>query len=158
MCSYTAAAVVLTKPQSMLPEISARRAGKPYAPFGRFTVDILAEHLPLTNNASVNQPRYATTSILSTPKDAATYFASLGQNFYIDWAERKILLIFDTMDPLKGYEIPLWLFVTVIASMASSLAFVLVVEFSLEDKFKRSLHWMLSKELEPSKAPMLRTF
>ncbi|KAF9974201.1 hypothetical protein BGZ75_000914, partial [Mortierella antarctica] len=161
MCSYTTVASTLTKPQPMLPEVSALRAGKPYVPYALFTVDIVAEHLPLTNSASSGQPRYATTSIMNSTKDAATYFASLGQNFNIDWTERKILLIFETTDPLKGYDIPLWLFAAVIASMAGSLALVLVVEFSLEDRFKRSLHWMVSKELEPTlgrKAPTLMQF
>ncbi|CAO3573783.1 unnamed protein product [Mortierella alpina] len=161
MCSYTTAAATLIKPQSMLPAISARRAGKPYTPYSLYTVDIMAEHLPLTNSVGSGQPRYVTTSILAASKEAATYFASLGQNFYIDWTERKILLIFETIDPLKGYEIPLWLFATVIASMAGSLALVLVVEFSMEDKFKRSLQWMVSKELAPSrgqKAPMLMEY
>ncbi|KAF9964827.1 hypothetical protein BGZ70_005860 [Mortierella alpina] len=164
MCSYTTAAATLTKPQSMLPEFFARRAGKPYAPYARYalyTVDILAEHLPLANSVGSGQPRYATASILAASREAATYFASLGQNFYIDWTERKILLIFETIDPLKGYEIPLWLFATVIAAMVGSLALVLTVEFSMEDKFKRSLQWMVSEELASSqgqKAPMLMEY
>ncbi|KAF9278406.1 hypothetical protein BGZ68_008594 [Mortierella alpina] len=162
MCAFTTTAATLTKAQKMLPEISARRAGKPYAPYDLFTVDIIAEHLPLTNNnASLSQSWYAMTTILNASKDAATYFASLGQNFNIDWTEQKILLIFETVDPLKGYEIPLWLFATVIALMVGSLVLVLVVEFSLEDKFKRSLQWMVSKELEPRlgrKAPTLMQF
>ncbi|KAF9573572.1 hypothetical protein EC968_008327 [Mortierella alpina] len=158
MCSYTTAAAVLTKPQSMLPDISARRAGKPYMPYGLYTVDIIAEHLPLTQNSRLGQPRYSMSSVLNASIEAARYFASLGQNVNVDWMDRKIIFIFQTADPVKGYEIPLWLVATVIASMVGSLALVLVVEFSLEDKFKRSLHWMVSKELEPSKTPKLRTF
>ncbi|KAF9278404.1 hypothetical protein BGZ68_008592 [Mortierella alpina] len=161
MCSYTTAAATLTKPQPMLPGISARRAGKPYAPYGFYTVDITAEHLPFTDNTGLNRPRFAMANILNASMDAATYFASLGQNFNIDWTERKILLIFETVDPLKGYEIPLWLFAAVTALMVGSLTLVLVVEFSLEDKFKRSLYWMVSKELEPRlgrKAPTLMQF
>ncbi|KAF9927795.1 hypothetical protein BGZ67_007311, partial [Mortierella alpina] len=161
MCSYTTTAVVLTKPQVMLPEISARRAGKPYKPHNSYTIDIVAEHLPFTSSTSMGQPRYAMTSILNTSMDAAKYFASLGQNFNIDWMDRKVIVIFETADQQKGYEVPLWLFATVAVLMAGSLALVLLVEVSIETKFKRSLHWMVSKELEPSsgwKAPALMKF
>ncbi|CAO3573784.1 unnamed protein product [Mortierella alpina] len=158
ICSYTITAAVLTEHQVMLPEISDRRAGKPYAPHARYTVDISVEHLPHANSSSLSHPRYATTGFMSASRDASTYFASLGQNFNIDWKSRKIILIFETADQQKGYEIPLWLFATVIALMAGSLALVLLVEISIDTKCKRSLHWMVSKELEPSlgrKAPAL---
>ncbi|KAF9573568.1 hypothetical protein EC968_008323 [Mortierella alpina] len=161
MCSYTTVASVITKPQAMLPEISARRAGKPFAPYAFYTVAIAAKHLPTSNSTGLSGPQFATTSILNASREAATYFASLGQNFHIDWTGGKILLIFATTDTQKGYEIPLWLFAVVIGLMAVSLALILVVEFSLEDKFKRSLHWMVSKELEPKlgrRAPTLLRF
>ncbi|KAF9982165.1 hypothetical protein BGZ75_006460 [Mortierella antarctica] len=161
MCSYTTTAAVFTRPQPMLPEISARRVGKPYAPYAYYTIAVAAKHLPSSSNTSLSGPQFATTSILNAPKEAATYFASLGQNFYIDWTGGSILLIFDTTDMQKGYEIPLWLFVAVIGLMAGSIALVVVVEFSLEDKFKRSLYWMVSKELEPRlgrRAPTLMRF
>ncbi|KAF9278407.1 hypothetical protein BGZ68_008595 [Mortierella alpina] len=161
MCAFTTTAAILTKAQKMLPEISARRAGKPYAPYDLFTVDIIAEHLPMTSTAKSSHPQYAMTSIVNASKEAATYFASLGQNFNIDWTDRKIILIFETADQQKGYEIPLWLFATVSALMAGSLALILLVEVSIETKFKRSLHWMVSKELEPSlerRAPALMRF
>ncbi|KAF9964826.1 hypothetical protein BGZ70_005859 [Mortierella alpina] len=160
-CSYTITAAVLTKPQAMLPEISVRRAGNPYAPHARYSVDISIEHLPYANSSSLSHPRYAMSSFMNASRDAATYFASLGQNFNIDWKDRKIIFIFETADQQKGYEIPLWLFTTVIALMAGSLALVLLVEVSIDTKFKRSLHWMVSKELEPTlgrKAPTLMKF
>ncbi|KAF9573574.1 hypothetical protein EC968_008329 [Mortierella alpina] len=170
MCSYTTVAATLTQPQAMLPEISAaRRAGNnnnnnntPYVPYDFYTVDILMEHLPFTNDsARSGPPRYATTSLLKASQEAATYFASLGQNFNIDWSGRKILVIYATADREKGYEIPVWLFAVVIGLMTSSLVLVGWVETSTETKFKRSLHWMVSKELEPSlgrKAPTLMRF
>ncbi|KAF9278409.1 hypothetical protein BGZ68_008597 [Mortierella alpina] len=161
MCSHATTASVITKPQAMLPEVSARRAGKPFAPVPLFTIAITAKHFPSFSNTSLSEPQYATTSILNASKEAAAYFASLGQNFYIDWMAGQILLIFSTTDTQKGYEIPLRLYAAVIGLMAGSLALVLVVEFSLEDKFKRSLHWMVSKELEPRlgrRAPTLMRF
>ncbi|KAF9946570.1 hypothetical protein BGZ72_000223 [Mortierella alpina] len=161
MCSYAIVAAVLTKPQTMLPVISARRAGKPYVPYDLYTVDIIVEHLPFTNITSLSQPRFAMTSVLNASKEAAMYFASLGQNFYIDWTGRKILLIYETTDLQKGYDIPVWLFAVVIGLMAGSLLLVASVEVTVGAKFKRSLHWMVSKELEPSlgrKAPTLMRF
>ncbi|KAF9964824.1 hypothetical protein BGZ70_005857 [Mortierella alpina] len=162
MCAYTTAATVVTKPQAVLPEVAARRAGKPYAPYARYTIAIAAKHLPTSsNNTGPSGPRFATTSILNASMEAARYFASLGQNFYIDWTGGNILLIFVTTDMQKGYEIPLWLFAAVTGLMAGSFALVMLVEFSLEDKFKRSLHWMVSKELEPRlgrRAPTLMRF
>ncbi|KAF9982162.1 hypothetical protein BGZ75_006457, partial [Mortierella antarctica] len=119
MCSYTTASAILTMPQVMLPEISARRrAGKPYAPYDFYT-------------------------------EAATYFAALGQNIYVDWRGSKILLIFETANRQKGYEIPIWLFAVVIGLMASCVLLIAWVKVSTETKFKRSLRWMVSKALEP---------
>ncbi|KAF9964829.1 hypothetical protein BGZ70_005862 [Mortierella alpina] len=161
MCSYTTAAATLTKPQPMLPEIAARRAGQAYVPYNFYSVDIMVEHLPFTSNSGSGQLRYATTSILNASKEAAMYFASLGQNLNVDWKGRKVLLIFETVDKQKGYEIPLWLFAVVIGLMTGSLLLVGSVEASIETKFKRSLHWMVSKELEPTlgrKAPTLMRF
>ncbi|KAF9950657.1 hypothetical protein BGZ72_007735 [Mortierella alpina] len=161
MCSYATVAVVVTKPQAMLRDVSALRAGKPYTPYALYTVAISAKHLPYSSNSSLADPQYAATTILNASQDAARYFASLGQNFYIDWTGHKILLIFATTDRQKGYEIPLRLFSAVIGLMAGSVVLVLVVEFSVEDKFKRSLHWMVSKELEPRlgrRAPTLMQF
>ncbi|CAO3573786.1 unnamed protein product [Mortierella alpina] len=162
MCAYTTAASVVTKPQAVLPEVAARRAGKPYASYAFYTIAIAAKHLPTSsNNIGPGGPRFATTSILDASMEAARYFASLGQNFYVDWKGGQALLIFATIDMQKGYEIPLWLFAAVVGLMAGSLALVLLVEFSLEDRFKRSLHWMVAKELEPRlgrRAPTLMRF
>ncbi|KAG0312220.1 hypothetical protein BG000_006361 [Podila horticola] len=103
-------------------------------------------YLPLINDTGSNI--FSVSQILDDSSSAAYYVASLGQNFFMSWDDGGLYTVFDTVDLIKGYELPGWLFGSVVAIMAVCLLFRIVEEIMLDSKYKGSLLWALTKEIQ----------
>ncbi|KAF9315879.1 hypothetical protein BG003_002567 [Podila horticola] len=147
-CLYSVVTAIASKPQPMLPEIAALRgADKPISVLQKLTSIFPINYLPLINGTGSNI--FSVSQILDDSSSAAYYVASLGQNFFIGWDDGGLYTVFDTVDLTKGYELPDWLFESVVAIMAVCLLFQIVAEIMLDSRYKRSLLWALTKEIQP---------
>ncbi|KAF9154841.1 hypothetical protein BG015_011863 [Linnemannia schmuckeri] len=147
-CLYSVVTAIASKPQPMLPEIAALRgADKPISVLQKMTSIFPVNHLPLINGTESNI--FSVSQILDDSSSAAYYVASLGQNFFMDWDDGGLYTVFDTVDLTKGYELPGWLFGSVVAIMAVSLLLGIVAEITLDSRYKGSLLWALTKEIQP---------
>ncbi|KAK3833777.1 MAG: hypothetical protein JOS17DRAFT_56663 [Linnemannia elongata] len=158
-CTYTVTSALITKPRPvnrnillMQPaNITSPPDHKPQWMFSFY-------HLPIV---STDEPSFAIPSIIAASKAAADYFASLGPNFILDWERSKLYIAFDSADIIEGYEIPCWLFWTMVGVMAGSLAFWCATEYSVDAKYKRSLYFVVSMKLtdgETNAKPRLHQF
>ncbi|KAG0281629.1 hypothetical protein BGZ96_001067 [Linnemannia gamsii] len=147
-CLYSVVTAIASKPQPMLPEIAALRgADKPISVLQKMTSIFPINYLSLINGTGSNI--FSVSQILDDSSSAAYYVASLGQNFFMDWDDGGLYTIFDTVDLTKGYELPGWLFGSVVAIMAVSLLLRIVAEITLDSMYKGSLLWALTKEIQP---------
>ena len=147
-CLYGVVTAIASKPQPMLPEIAALRgADKPISVLKKLTSIFPIDYLSLINGTGSNI--FSVSQILDDSSSAAYYVASLGQNFFMDWDDGGLYTVFDTVDLTKGYELPGWLFGSVVAIMAVSLLLRIVAEITLDSRYKGSLLWALTKEIKP---------
>ncbi|KAF9199184.1 hypothetical protein BGZ49_010741 [Haplosporangium sp. Z 27] len=89
---------------------------------------------------SMDQIRNSTT-------EAARYMASLGQNFYADYDESQLYVIFDTMDIVEGFQMPYWLFLTIFICMGVFLVLFGLTEWLMDGLYTSSLYAAVSKEV-----------
>ncbi|KAF9274925.1 hypothetical protein BGZ88_002701, partial [Linnemannia elongata] len=147
-CLYSVVTAIASKPQPMLPEIAALRgADKPILVLPEMTSIFPVNYLSLVNGTGSNI--FSVSQILDDSSSAAYYVASLGQNFFMDWHDGGLYTVFDTVDLTKGYELPGWLFGSMVVIMAVSLLLRIVEEITLDSRYKGSLLWALTKEIQP---------
>lgn len=115
-------------------------------------------HLP---TFGMDKPTYAIPKILKSSSITAAYFASLGQNYILDWEGSMLYIAYDTVEVIKGYEIPAGLFYLLIGVMVVCLLFCAATEYFLEGQYKRSLYWQVAQALAPPQgkaSPRLHRF
>ncbi|KAF9135010.1 hypothetical protein BGW39_005102 [Mortierella sp. 14UC] len=158
-CAYTIANILITKPRPMNLDIAQALSNKNYSTNFPFASTLMTlTHLPLVSEST---PSYAMTKIFDASSVAATYLAYLGQNFVMDWDGSTMYIAYDTVDIVKGYDFPGWLFILMFAVMIACLIFWGVTERWVEEEYKRSLYWLVSKSLAPAEgkvSPMLYRF
>ncbi|KAG0331873.1 hypothetical protein BG000_010520 [Podila horticola] len=147
-CIYSIVTTIFSEPQPMLPEIvDLRGANKPIPVPPLSSALITFDHLPVIG-ANGSSSVFAVRRLLNESASVAQYLAALGQNFFIDWDDGALYTIFDTVDMQKGYEIPAGLFGTVVGIMTFCLIFRIAAEVILDVKYKGSMLWVLTKEME----------
>ncbi|KAF9573571.1 hypothetical protein EC968_008326 [Mortierella alpina] len=117
LCSYTVLEAIMTKPQPEDPIIAADLPDRPVLA-ANATVNenvVWVEHLPMSLTSEM--PTFSASSILNATLSGAQYFASLGQNFVMDWKKGQLYVLFDTADIKDGYEFSTGLFAALIAIM-----------------------------------------
>lgn len=144
-CDYTITSVLITKPQPLNPDILQRLPYKDIHLAGNKTRTLLSfYHLPMVSTDEIS---FAIPKIINASTVAAAYFASLGPNFVLDWERSTLYVAYDTVDIIKGYEVPHWLFWTMVGVMAGCLVFCGATEYWVEPKYKRSLYYVVSLKL-----------
>ncbi|KAF9290774.1 hypothetical protein BGZ74_000461 [Mortierella antarctica] len=144
-CVYAIASALITKPQSMDPDISRRLVNKGLNPtWTNITTIAALSYLPRVSKNSVS---FDIPKILNESAAVTRYFASLGNNFIVDWEGSMLYVVFDTVEILKGYEIPRWLFISVIGVMVACFVFWVATEFLVEARYRESLYMTVSREL-----------
>jgi len=158
-CAYTITNALITKSQPMNPDVARRLVNKGLNPtWTNVTITKVFSHLPLISNNSLS---FDIPKILNASAVATDYFASLGNNFVLDWEGSMLYIVFDTVEILKGYEIPRWLFFSIIGVMVVCLFFWVATEFLVDARHRHSLYMMVSSELIAGKGdgkPRLHRF
>ncbi|KAF8943369.1 hypothetical protein BGZ47_005487 [Haplosporangium gracile] len=159
MCVYIVAHTLITKPRPANPDITSRfPEGGISTEFLKASVLMTLYHVPETK---MSKPSFAISKILNSSWVAAAYLASLGQNFILDWEGSTAYIAYDTVEVIKGYEIPAGLFYSMIGVMVICLLFCAATEYWVEGRYKRSLYWQVAQSLAPSgekASPQLHRF
>ncbi|KAG0235770.1 hypothetical protein BGW41_000665 [Actinomortierella wolfii] len=157
-CAYTITSVLITKPLRMNPSIAQQLVNKGLNPSDSpITAIMTLSHLP---QASTNRVSYNIPKILKEAEAATRYIASLGNNFVVDWEGSALYVMFDTFEILKGYDVPRWFFIAVIAAMVVCFILWFGTETLLNARYRESLYVAVSKELVGGKhaKPRLHRF
>ncbi|OAQ22777.1 hypothetical protein K457DRAFT_143190 [Linnemannia elongata AG-77] len=115
-------------------------------------------HLPIVG---MDKPIFAIPKILRSSSIAAAYFTNLGHNYMLDWEGSKLYIAYDTVEVIKGYEIPAGLFYLLIGVMVACFLFCAATEYWIEGQYKRSLYWHVAQALAPPQSkgsPQLHRF
>ncbi|KAF9343082.1 hypothetical protein BGX26_006289 [Mortierella sp. AD094] len=126
----------------------------PYPPNSSLAMTI--EHSLALHNG-VPQP-VSMSTMKNVTYQAANYMASLGQNFYPDYAEEQLYILSDTRDPQQGFNVPDWLLISITVTMAVCLCLWAMTKVLLDVRYTGSLYKVVSMQLSPQidmSAPML---
>ncbi|KAG0269208.1 hypothetical protein DFQ27_004448 [Actinomortierella ambigua] len=144
-CLYSTSSVLITKPQLMDPYIAQRLVNKGLnPPWTNLTAVVTLSYLP---QASEDKVSFDIPKILHDSVAVARYFASIGNNFVVDWEGSMVYIYFHTVEIVKGYEIPLGLFVSVIGVMVACCVYLVITELMLDARYRESLYMTISREL-----------
>ncbi|KAF9964828.1 hypothetical protein BGZ70_005861 [Mortierella alpina] len=158
LCSYNVVESVVTTPQPEDPIIAADLAGRPVVAANETVNEnaIWVDHLNMDLTGSL--PTFSVSSILNATMSGAQYFASLGQNFVMDWEKQQLYVLFDTVDIKDGQEFSTGLFAALVTVMVLSVGFRAYTEATLKAIYKGSLYKLVYTRLKPimeKPAPML---
>ncbi|KAI9236192.1 MAG: hypothetical protein BYD32DRAFT_419446 [Podila humilis] len=144
-CIYSISSVYITKPQPIDPNIAQRLVNKGLnPPWTNLTAAATLSYLPL---ASKDKVSFDIPKILDDSVAVARYFASIGNNFVVDWEGSMVYIFFDTVEIVKGYEIPLGLFISIVGVMVACCVYLVATEFTLDARYRESLYMTISREL-----------
>lgn len=159
VCVYTVVHSTITKSRSLNPDITQLLPKEGISPvLSPGSIMMSLSHLP---TVGMDKPTYAIPKILKSPSIVATYFASLGQNYILDWEGSMLYIAYDTVEVIKGYEIPTGLFYLLIGVMVVCFLFCAATEYWVEGQYKRSLYWQVAQTLAPPQdkaSPRLHRF
>ncbi|GJJ77533.1 hypothetical protein EMPS_09892 [Entomortierella parvispora] len=144
-CAYVVAHTVITQPRPMNPDITRMFPDggiSKYVP--RSAVVMTLSHFPLI---SMDKPIFDIPKALNSSQIATSYLAAVGQNFIMDWGRSTLYIAYDTVDIVKGYEIPDRVLWTLVGVMGGCLVIIGATECLLESKYTRSLYFLASEEL-----------
>ncbi|KAF9080151.1 hypothetical protein BGX23_002573 [Mortierella sp. AD031] len=155
-CIYNNVNMFILKQQEINNLIVKARGGRtfPYPPVTSIAMTI--EHIVALHNG-VPQP-VSMSTMKNVTYEAAQYLASLGQNFYPDYAEEQLYVLFDTTDPRQGFKIPEWLLISMAATMIVCFCLWAMTKVLLGVRYTSSLYKVVSMQLSPHteiSAPML---
>ncbi|KAF9148823.1 hypothetical protein BG015_009420, partial [Linnemannia schmuckeri] len=103
-CTYTIASALITNPRPIYLDILLRQPGNTTSPAIPKSQAIFSfYYLPMV---STDEPPFAILNILIVSTVTAAYFASLGPNLILDWKRSTLYVAYDTVDIIKGYEVP----------------------------------------------------
>ncbi|KAG0343378.1 hypothetical protein BG005_002475 [Podila minutissima] len=158
-CAYTVTNALIIKSQPIKPDVARRLVNKGLNPsWTNVTITMVLSHLPRASNDDLS---FAIPKILNASAEAVDYFASLGNNFVLDWEGSMLYVAFDTIEILKGYEIPRWLFFSMIGVMVVCLFFWIATNLLVDARHRHSLYMTVSRELTAGKdgaKPRLHSF
>lgn len=115
-------------------------------------------HIPEMRNGDVYIPVLRTKN---ASLEVVRFFARLGQNFYMDWSNRSLYVLYDTFDVKLGVDAPKWLTTLVVIIMALSFLIWFLTILLLDGKYGDSLYGIISTQMATrtgTKAPMLMKF
>ncbi|KAF9583884.1 hypothetical protein BGW38_008223, partial [Lunasporangiospora selenospora] len=126
VCIYSTSSALITRPQPIDPKIAQRLVNKGLnPPWTNLTAAIILSYLP---QASKDRISFDIPKILDDSVTATRYIASIGNNFVVDWEGSMVYIFFNTVEIVKGYEIPLGLFIFIVGVMVVCCVY-LTLEF-----------------------------
>ncbi|KAF9116671.1 hypothetical protein BGW39_002671 [Mortierella sp. 14UC] len=155
-CIYNNVNMFIVKQQEINTLIVKARGDRPFPYPPGTSIAMTIEHIVALHNG-VPQP-ISMSTMKNVTYEAAQYLASLGQNFYPDYAEEQLYVLFDTMDPRQGFKIPEWLLISMVAAMIVCFCLWAITKVLLGVRYTSSLYKVVSMQLSPHteiSAPML---
>ncbi|KAF9573569.1 hypothetical protein EC968_008324 [Mortierella alpina] len=148
-CEYQVVAAVLTTPQPDEPIIAADLPDRPVRAANESVNEnvVVVAHLPLSLTSDL--PTFSISSMLNATTSGAQYFASLGQNFVMDWKKEQLYVLFDTVDIKDGQEFSTGLFVTLLVVMVLCAGVWAYSEKTIAGMYTGSLYKLVYTELGP---------
>ncbi|KAG0065709.1 hypothetical protein BGZ90_001686, partial [Linnemannia elongata] len=150
VCVYGVAHSKITKTRPSNPDITQlflENGNLSVTPHASIMMSL--SHLPSVT-VGIEKPTFAISKILKSSSIAADYFASLGQDYILYWEGSMLYIAYDTVEVIKGYEIPAGLFYLLIGVMVVCFLFCAVTEYWVEGQYKRSLYWQVAQSLATS--------
>ncbi|KAF9113499.1 hypothetical protein BGX27_001453 [Mortierella sp. AM989] len=136
-CVYVIINAMILEKQAINPDIAKAQGGSfPESP--EVTTIMTFYHLPNVNENGSTQ--ILITGLKNANSAAADYFASLGQNLYIDWDQAQVTIMYDTSDAEEGLEIPDWLIICVPIVAAVCAILLGSTEYFLDGRYTSSLY------------------
>ncbi|KAF9961316.1 hypothetical protein BGZ70_008323 [Mortierella alpina] len=155
-CRYHNINMLIIKQQGLDGPITKARGGKPFPYPPSTSIAMTIEHVPILHSG-VPQP-ISMSTLKNATFEAAHYMASLGHNFYADYDEEQLYVLFDTMDPHQGFTVPDWLLISIATIMAVCLCLWGAIKVLLEARYTSSLYKVVATQLSLQTgmaAPML---
>ncbi|CAO3573785.1 unnamed protein product [Mortierella alpina] len=158
LCEYQVVVAIMTTPQPEDPIIAADLKDRPVVgPKESINQNlVVVGHLPLSLTSTI--PTFSVPSMLEAGIQGAKYFASLGQNFVMDWKTGQLYVLYDTVDIKDGQEFSTALFVVLVVIMVLCAGVWAYSEKTVGVMYTNSLYKLVHSELEPhmeKTAPML---
>ncbi|KAI1320816.1 hypothetical protein EDD11_009773 [Mortierella claussenii] len=145
-CIYANINTFVAKPLLTETDILSIRQGKPFESSSLNSNAMTIEHIPTFIN-NTERSKISILQIQNDTKAVSQYMAALGQNFYADYDENRMYVVYDTLDIEKGLEIPLWLLALMATSIVVCLILSVTTVWLLDSKYTDSLYTSLSAEL-----------
>ncbi|KAG0026520.1 hypothetical protein BGZ81_006298 [Podila clonocystis] len=142
-CIYTNINTFIVRQQEVNPDIAAAREGRPFST-RRTSTAITFERVPIISSGtwSISNSR-----LRNETSAVSHYMAALGQNFFSDYDEGQLYVLYDTSDPEKGLEVPLWLLLFMGITMTICLCLCVLTELLLDSHYTSSLYKNISIQL-----------
>ncbi|KAF9982163.1 hypothetical protein BGZ75_006458 [Mortierella antarctica] len=158
LCSYIVLEAIMTKPQPEDPTIAADLTGRPVLAANESVNQnaVWVDHFNMNIASSI--PTFSVSSLLNATLSGAQYFASLGQNFVMDWEKGQLYVLFDTVDIKDGQEFSTGLFAALVVVMVLCAGLWAFTERTLKGIYTGSLYklaYTRSKPRMEKPAPML---
>jgi hypothetical protein len=159
-CAYIITNTLITKPRPLNPDIVQIVPNNTlFTNIPTARVMMTLTHFPLV---SENTSSFALSKIFNASAVAVTYLANLGRNFMMDWEGSMLYIAYDTVDIIEGYDAPDFVIFMMCAVTIACFLFWAATEYWVEDQYKRSLYWLVSKSLVSSEGnggpPLLHPF
>ncbi|KAF9915280.1 hypothetical protein BX616_006525 [Lobosporangium transversale] len=144
-CMYINFKYIITKAQKPDKIIAAARGNAPWPkPVGYSSV-MAIQHLP---TITYKEPKHLSIAgAKDATKSVADYVASLGQNFFVDFAQRQLLVLYDSSEYEKGFDIPDWLAIGALCTMVVCAIFYVSTQYFLDPRYTGSLYKVMSIHL-----------
>ena len=155
-CMYSNFNIFIVKQREVDDLITKARGGKPLPYPPRSSIAMIIDHIPALHGG-VLQP-ISMPAMKNATVEAAQYMASLGHNFYADYDEEQLYVLFDTVDPRQGFKVPDWLLISITATMVVCLCLWGLTKVLLDARYTSSLYKVVATQLSPQMgipAPML---
>ncbi|KAF9277004.1 hypothetical protein BGZ68_009600 [Mortierella alpina] len=155
-CTYSNINTLIIRHKEVDTLIAEARRDKPIPYPPATSIAMTIEHVPALYNEAL-QP-ISMSTMKNATFEAAHYLASLGHNFYADYEEEELYVLFDTMDPHHGFKVPDWLLISITATMAVCLCLWGATKALLNARYTSSLYKVVATQLSPqmgTSAPML---
>ncbi|KAF9105555.1 hypothetical protein BGX27_009570 [Mortierella sp. AM989] len=155
-CIYNNVNMFIVKQQEINIPIMEAHGDKPFPTPPNSSIALTIEHTLALHNGTPKPISIST--MKNTTYEAANYMASLGQNFYSDYDEEQLYVLFDTTDPQQGFEVSDWLLVSITITMVICLCLWAMTKAFLDVRYTSSLHKVITIQLSPQMkilAPML---
>ncbi|KAG9323789.1 hypothetical protein KVV02_000842 [Mortierella alpina] len=103
-CMYSNFNLLIVRQQATDSPIVKARGGRPLPYPPSTSIAMAIEHVPALNSGVPQHISMPT--VKNATFEAAHCMASLGHNFYQDYNEEQLYVLFDTMDSHQGFKVP----------------------------------------------------